>query len=211
VRAGWPDWLCKYIGEFEAIEGPAEFKAVVQKLVTLETLLNFPVGQVYDYYDMMKYSNYILQGKAMALSKVDRPDIIGRWIAGGRKSSPVIGDLPGFMTLWKKWWVSLQPSSRGQHGRKLRRVVNEDEEWEELQKGSINGFFTVVISLSWWLTAATTPAHHKAFLEVVEDVSWVQDQIIAKLKPSLKRGREDMADGKKVKRSVDVLFMVNEI
>jgi len=115
----------------------------------------------------------VQQGKAVTLSKVDHPDIIGRWIAGGRKAVPAIGDLVTFATIWKKWWVSLQPSSRIQKGQKLVHVVDETEDWEELKKGSINCFFTVVISLSWWAKAVKTPGQHKALLEIVKDISWV--------------------------------------
>ena len=48
TRTGWPDWLCKYISELEAIGGPAEFQAIVHKLTIQEALLGFPVGQVWD-------------------------------------------------------------------------------------------------------------------------------------------------------------------
>ena len=142
----------------------------------------------------------------MALSKVGRPDLIGSWISKGRKISPTIGDIPAFMATWKKWWVSLQPSSRVHQGQKLRQVVDGKEEWEELKKGSINGFFTVIVSLSWCLATTLTPAQHKTFLEVVKDVSWVQDQIIAKLKPSLKRGQDELQEGQAVKRFVTASF-----
>jgi hypothetical protein len=81
---------------------------------------------------MPGYSDSALQGKAVTLSKVNRPEVIGRWIAGGRKSTPMIGDLATFITQWKKWWVSLQPGSRVQQGRKLHRAVDDHEDWEEL-------------------------------------------------------------------------------
>ena len=137
----------------------------------------------------------------MVLSKVDRPVIIGQWINGGRKSSPIIKDISVFVASWRKWWGALQPQSRKQNG-KLSCEVGEVEGWEELKKGSINGFFNVVISLSWWFSAIKTAAQRKTFLEVVDDVSWVQDQLIGQLQPSRKRGQGDVEDNRKVKRFV---------
>ena len=202
THAGWPEWLQKYIRELETLAGPVQFQEVVKKLATQEILMGFPHGQVCDHDNFAGFSDHTLQGESMTLSKVGRPDVIGRWILGGCKVTPVIEDLPAFVTLWRKWWISLQPSSQVKQGRKLCQAVDDHEEWEELQKGSINGFFTVIISLSWWLTAAKTAAQHKIFLEVVEDVSWVQDQIIARLKPSLKRGHKDEGEVQKAKRFV---------
>jgi hypothetical protein len=114
---------------------------------------------------MTDWTNAFVKGKLMVLSKAGRPDILGQWINGGRKSSPVIGDLNAFVASWKKWWGALQPQSCKQSGNgKLSRVVSGDEEWEELKKGSVNGFSNVVVSLSWWYSAIKTTAQRKTFL-----------------------------------------------
>ena len=84
------------------------------------------------------------------MSKTDRPEEIGRWINGRRKAAPIIKDLNRYVAAWKKWWASLQPDCRRLAGHKLRQVVETGERWEELRKGSINGFFNIVISLLWW-------------------------------------------------------------
>ena len=138
-----------------------------------------------------------------SLSKVDCPDVLTHWINGERKSWPVIKGLPGFVLCWKKWWGSLQPATRLQPGKStLTRTVNADEGWDELKKGSINGIFNIVISLAWWHQALKTPAQHKAFLEMVDDVSWVLDQMILLIGKGKKRGQGNMAplDGLQVKR-----------
>jgi len=88
---------------------------------------------------------------------------------------------------WKAWWLSLQPDSRVQQGSKLRRVHVTGEKWEKLSKGGINGFFNIVVSLSWWWAAVKSSAQRKVFMEMLEDVSWVQDQVIS----SLQQGQVD--------------------
>ena len=115
------------------------------------------------------------------LSTMDRPQVVGRWINGGRKTTPIIDDLPAFIMSWKAWWLSLQPDSRVQQGSKLRQVHVTGEKWEKLSKGGINGFFNIVVSLSWWWAAVKSSAQRKVFMEMLEDVSWVQDQVISSL------------------------------
>ena len=88
----------------------------------------------------------------------------------------------------------MQPNSRKQGGNKLQQVVEDGENWDDLQKGSINGFFNIVVSLFWWSMAIKTANQQRVFL--VEDVSWVQDHIIAKLQPSKKRRLDDDSQGK---------------
>jgi len=117
----------------------------------------------------------------MMLSTTGRPAIVGRWINGGRKSTPTIDDLQDFVRGWKAWWVSLQPDSRIKQGQKLGQDVESGEKWPKLCKGGINGFFNIVISLMWWYTAITSSAQRKIFITMMEDVSWVQDQIISSL------------------------------
>jgi hypothetical protein len=146
-----------------------------------------------------------LQGKSMFLSKTERPEAIGRWINSGRRSWPKVDDVPAFTKSWGKWWGTLQPKSRVQKGKPLQRSVDADEGWGELMKGSINGFFTVVVSLAWWWEGVKSAAQRKAWMEMVDDVLWVQDQMIMKLRGVRKRGRDEKTtdgdkDGKRVKQ-----------
>jgi hypothetical protein len=85
------------------------------------------------------------------------------------------------MVTWKAWWGSLQPSMRSlSRTSKLPRAIGPDDNWEELQKGGINGFFTVVASLSWWFAELKTDPQRKDF-EAASDVLWAQQQVIAHL------------------------------
>jgi hypothetical protein len=56
-----------------------------------------------------------------------------------------------------------------------------------LRKGSINGFFNVIISLVWWYAAVKNPAQRKAHQEMVEDVAWVLDWMLDDRKQGKKR------------------------
>ena len=126
----------------------------------------------------------VIQSKEYLLSTENRPKEIGRWIASGRRGPPSIQKLPRYAASWKKWWSSLQPDS---WERKLVRNVDAGEKWEGLQKGSINGFFNIVISLVWWHAAITNPSQRKAHEEMVEDVSWVLDWMLDDRKHGKKR------------------------
>jgi hypothetical protein len=106
-----------------------------------------------------------------------------------------------FVNLWKKWWTSMQPAARVHGKGNLKRQTDIQEGWEELMKGGINGFLNVVVSLAWWYQAIKTSAQRKLFMEMVEDVGWVQDQIIGGLRSSEKRkGGPEGGDKLNVKR-----------
>jgi len=45
-KPAMPEWLQKYIGDVEAVDGPEQFKEIVKKLPRFEMLLGFPSGQV---------------------------------------------------------------------------------------------------------------------------------------------------------------------
>jgi hypothetical protein len=130
-----------------------------------------------------KYDREASQGKVHTLDKANRPEVIDRWISGGRRGIPKIDSVPSFINAWKTWWVGLQPESRNKG--KLHRIVGPDESWEKLLKGGINGFFTVVVSLGWWWLAVKTPVQRKAWMNMAEDILWVLEQMVkmtAKLK-----------------------------
>jgi hypothetical protein len=192
-RTTWRKWLVKFVDRVESLNAPAEFVDLVHKLTVFEGLMGHPEGQVSSL--GMKYPSKpsalksFLQRKENVLSKVDRPSEIDRWINGGRKATPKIIDLAGFIGNWRKWWVHLQPESREK--RKLRRIVQPGEAWEELRKGGVNGVFNVVVSLSWWSAVSQTATQQKAFHEMVEDVSWVLDEMIRTVDHASKKRASD--------------------
>jgi len=75
--------------------------------------------------------------------------------------------------------------------------------WTDLLKGGINGFFSVVVSLSWWLKH--TDDNLEALFEfetVLEDVMWVQDQMILSLQTCKRKHQGSEKSEKPAKRFV---------
>jgi len=111
-----------------------------------------------------------------------RPDLLSNWIQCGRKyeAQPQINDISAYSAAWWAWWSGLQPSSRrGDAPNKLKKIATDANDWVELQKGSANGFFGMVLALSWWANAAKTEDEREAVGKAIDDVLWVLDQIIA--------------------------------
>ena len=137
-----------------------------------------------------------VKGKTYVLSSALRPELLGRWINSRRRQAPVIEDLAVYVVSWRKWWASLQPQSRRLPGGsgKLSQVVETGERWEELRKRSINGFFNVVVSLGWWYAALKSPAQRRIYGEIVDDVSWVLDQLLVDKKHGKKHAMTDLEE-----------------
>ena len=134
----------------------------------------------------------MVQHKANVLSKVGRPEIVDRWIANGRKSTPQVSDVTAFAKEWKAWWIDLQPESR--EGERLLRIATPGESWDIQRKGGINGFFNIVVSMSWWCSAVKTTAQKKLLSDMADDVAWVLTQMIGSLKKPGKRPLDDAED-----------------
>jgi hypothetical protein len=126
------------------------------------------------------------------LSAKGRPQPITHWINCGRKFTqiPEISDLAAYSKSFNTWWASLQPGSRVTSSG-LTRDVSAGETWAKTKKGGLNGFNSVVIALSFWLHNAKTEAQLQEFEEVLEDVLWVCNQMLAESNVSGKRPRED--------------------
>ena len=57
--------------------------------------------------------------------------------------------LPSFKASWWRWWQNLQPSWRTEEPLKLLCEVPQNPDWSALDKGTANGFFVVILALSW--------------------------------------------------------------
>jgi hypothetical protein len=86
---------------------------------------------------------------------------------------PAIENVGEYEEAWMKWWSSLQPSWRGVN--LVRKMVPEDERWENTCKGGNNGFFIIMITLAWWKAANSTSGK---WVEMLEDVIWVCEKMI---------------------------------
>jgi hypothetical protein len=77
------------------------------------------------------------------------------------------------------WWTELQPRSR----KDLKQTIEANDNWDELQKGTANGFFIVVLALSWWVKAEDRE-DRKMLDSALDDVIWVLDAMISTLSRS---------------------------
>jgi hypothetical protein len=127
---------------------------------------------------------------------VGRPEVVASWLKYGRKldSPPVLTDLPAFIKSWWLWWTNLQPDWRKTADGTLLRDVDGD--WLSLRKGGNNGFFMIVLTLSWWLRAIDGVVEAEGEIsKAFSDVNWVLDHLL-----SLKRARDEIMDDESVKK-----------
>ena len=68
------------------------------------------------------------------------------------------------------------------------------ETWSEVKKGSQNGFFGIVLGLSFWFRAAKTHQEHEDFTAALDDVLWVARRMIEGFH-GVKRSREEDSQG----------------
>lgn len=112
---------------------------------------------------------------------------------------PKIRSAAQFAVGWKSWWISLQPPSRLAHGETwpIARVEPSNaEEWDTVHRGGCNGFFLLILTLAWWLSAVQREEGSlEDVLSAVEDVSWVCRTMCAKTTRSAKRPIPDLENG----------------
>ncbi|KAK7676420.1 hypothetical protein QCA50_014137 [Cerrena zonata] len=117
------------------------------------------------------------------LSVAHRPSEYSLWFRRGRPLTEPTKVTPEVFGLsLQKWWLSLQPVSRGfDDNNKLLRLTDiPPMEWEALRKFHRCGFSLLMIGLSWWGHAvkdesANSP-HLAEWKDLVEDVDWVLQQ-----------------------------------
>ena len=96
---------------------------------------------------------------------------------------PHVADVCVYATAWISWWKACQPPWRQNEGWPLSREVPDPAEWGKLNARSQNGMFLVVMSTTWWALALKSPDDRHAFDEVVDDLRWVLEQLLAPTDP----------------------------
>ena len=117
-------------------------------------------------------------------------------VSGSRMAAGLCPRLPISLLLW------MHGNSGGlncsqTHAREIGcfRLLHQVKTGTVCRRGGVNGFFTINISLLWWFLVLKTSGDRKVFDSMVLDVSWVLDQMIAKLKPSQKWSIEEADTG----------------
>ncbi|OJT12277.1 hypothetical protein TRAPUB_11176 [Trametes pubescens] len=160
---GLPEWMGDTLKYFALVEGGEGWMQLVAGWQKLEAALGHPDGQ--------NRQNWLLAK--------GRPEEIKIWTKNARdyEKLPKIKSVEQYTTTWKQWWTALQPRSRMSDSDvwPMPRVEPTDTpSWELLRRGGCNGFFLVVISLAWWVSAVLLSGEGlEEAMVAVEDVSWV--------------------------------------
>ena len=102
-----------------------------------------------------------------------RPKEVGPWEKSGRIAEPVIKNAEAFGQEWLKWYTELQPASRKDATGGLHRAIPDNTNWNELSKGTVNGIYSLIASLGWWLNAIETSKGSKVeVLKAISDINW---------------------------------------
>jgi hypothetical protein len=115
------------------------------------------------------------------LSSDKRPGAVHIWLKGKRKFGviPEIGQVQTFAHSWWAWWESLQPGWRITNGRPFsQQIPLGGETWQSVYKGGPNGFFIVVLTISWWLLSINK-VFNDEFSQAFNDLLWVSDRMIS--------------------------------
>ena len=125
----------------------------------------------------------------------NRPPQVAWWTSRGRKYDrpPEVGRPKEFASSWRKWYITMQDSERGDKW-PLAKDDDRTYNWTELTKGGRNGFFMLLLTLVWWQKALRTPAEHKEFDVVLDEVDWALTRIVAELDMKAKEGKHPRED-----------------
>lgn len=181
-----PGWMDELLLPLTVLgEGPL-WTSLLVKWVDFERQLGFPKGRVssHFYHPPPAESLPVMQSKAYMLSATNRPAPIGIWIHNGRHWAdlPIIGPgiIEDYSTSWWLWWKSLQPTWRAETLSRDFRGVG-DYDWDELRKGTQNGYFVLILSLGLWLRGLQNKGEKGRWPcgDAMREVEWVLDQMIA--------------------------------
>ena len=137
-----------------------------------------------------------------------RPTEVSNWIKSKKKDSVPELDMPIYGPRLTGWWNKMQPAWRVEHADEetgqLSRDTPAEETWQSLKKGGTAGIYVVIVALSWW-AGASNLERDEALWVIVDDLSWILQQITMAMSPlSNKRTRDsdenDESGGKRKKR-----------
>ncbi|TBU21632.1 hypothetical protein BD311DRAFT_677921 [Dichomitus squalens] len=179
-----PAYISDGLMYFNLINGGPRWSQLVKAWVEYERKLGFPTNSQ------------------------ERPKEIKMWSRASRsyEKLPKVKSTKQYAVGWKRWWTSLQPSSRLENSNAwppARREPARDEDWAAIRRGGPNGMFLAVVSLAWWLWAAIDAGEEVVGSDVeqaMDDVLWVCETCTIRLSDTRKRvtGPEDHPDAEGV-------------
>ncbi|KAJ7164816.1 hypothetical protein C8R43DRAFT_878563 [Mycena crocata] len=105
-----------------------------------------------------------------------RPEEVKGWVGRARQGgpSPPIGDLYAFITVWWRWWVSINPGWRARKGTPERLERTGEGDWSCLSgETGPNGLLNVLVCLRWWRDLLRGDLDAAGWDDAVSDVLWV--------------------------------------
>lgn len=189
-------YLKKALGRFGGEEA-------VYWLKELDNSLQFPKGNVrtllYLESRLLIYSS--LKGKALKLDAAQQPPGVKQWASGGKEFDRVpskVSDSSQFYRELLAWYRSLLPPSRRSIWPPPRNTLVEPNEWIPLSKSTANGFFILLLSVSW-LPSLSPPILDNDIRVLVEELTWSLKEITASVKQgSVSAGSKRKSAGKPV-------------
>ncbi|KAJ3717019.1 hypothetical protein C8R42DRAFT_587661, partial [Lentinula raphanica] len=111
-----------------------------------------------------------------ALSSVNRPEEVSKWIRYGRYARIKIvispSQIDGFAARMQLWWVQLQPEWRKlENDLRLVPVEHFGDDWKSLDIHGINGWLSLLAGLRWW---GESLAQEKSLEQNGGDHDWLE-------------------------------------
>ncbi|KAJ7578935.1 hypothetical protein C8J56DRAFT_797063 [Mycena floridula] len=122
--------------------------------------------------------SYGFETSSRGLATKKRPDEVKWWIGRGRRVLPTVTDVERFADSWWTWWIYLNPDWREKSEDGTRLLTGGAGKWEKLRLPGLNGVFSVVSCLGWWLSALEGSTPGEAWNSAAEEVLWVLDEML---------------------------------
>ncbi|TRM61682.1 hypothetical protein BD626DRAFT_405295 [Schizophyllum amplum] len=161
---GAPDWVSANLA---VVGGPTlgpKYRTAVEAWLLLEQKWNFDANK-----------------GASCKGSGERPDVLDKWIRGGRarvKRMPVIEDVQAFDKEVWGWWAGLQPLWRkiDADGRPSEdREVDPSADWGVLGVHGQNGMLNAVAVACWW-GIALGGSSSRSWDRFLDEIVWVCEE-----------------------------------
>ncbi|KAI0259638.1 hypothetical protein BC834DRAFT_608805 [Gloeopeniophorella convolvens] len=183
----WPPWFREACEFLRSQSSDDRWQAMLTRWVAFETNLGFADGKA----------------KKYRLNATARPDQFHWWQSRARgyeNLPPDFGKPSEYAAAVKTFYIRLQPDARGSTW-PLAREACDSSDWSELNKGGKKGVLTILILLAWWQGLEQTKKERQGLDEVVDDVSWILDQLLAVERGGKRSREEDDSDPTPSKRA----------
>lgn len=133
-------------------------------------------------YNLLFYLLFLTDTFIQSLPTKLRPREISWWMKNNRKLNryPKILKPADYIISWRQWWSKLQPDWRLEGAAwPLSRDIPVGGQVSMFAYSGPNGFFLIILSLSWWGKMAADGLVDAEELETaVDDVLWVLTQVV---------------------------------